>query len=394
MKIETLRIKNFKALHDVYMTDIPSFCVVVGANGSGKSTLFDVFGFLKDCLTFNVNRALQSRGGFHEVISREHQNDAIELEIQFRMQLTGKDRLVTYVLHIGCPDGKPIVEREILRYKRGSAGSPYHFMDFSQGIGYAVNNEEDFDKTDEQLDREPQTISPDTLGLKSMGNIKRFKAAFAFRELLEQWHVSDFHINLARGSKDAASPDQHLSVTGDNLQNVANRIKNDRPDIFSQIISRMRERVPGILHIDSEATQDGRLLLKFNDGAFKDPFIDKYVSDGTLKMFAYLVLLFDPEPHPLLCVEEPENQLYPSLLSLLAEEFSLYAYKGGQVFVSTHSPDFLNAVDLTSVFWLTKTDGYTQIHRASESALLTRMIAEGDKPGWLWKEGLFEGVNP
>ena len=84
-------------------------------------------------------------------------------------------------------------------------------------------------------------------------------------------------------------------------------------------------------------------MLKFQDGAFEDPFLARYVSDGTIKMLAYLTLLYDPDPHPLLCVEEPENQLYPTLLWELAEEFRSYANRGGQVFVSTHSPDFLNA---------------------------------------------------
>ena len=65
-----------------------------------------------------------------------------------------------------------------------------------------------------------------------------------------------------------------------------------------------------------------------------DPFIDRYVSDGTMKMFAYLVLLHDPAPHQFLCIEEPENQLYPTLLHELAEEFRDYAQRGGQVFVS------------------------------------------------------------
>jgi predicted ATPase len=51
-----------------------------------------------------------------------------------------------------------------------------------------------------------------------------------------------------------------------------------------------------------------------NKEEFKDPFISRYVSDGTLKMFAYLILLNDPTPHPLLCIEEPENQLHPDLL--------------------------------------------------------------------------------
>ena len=66
----------------------------------------------------------------------------------------------------------------------------------------------------------------------------------------------------------------------------------------------------------------------------------------------YLILLYDPNPHPLLCVEEPENQLYPRLLPELAEEFRAYSERGGQVFVSTHSPDFLNATQLQEVFWL------------------------------------------
>ena len=62
MRIETIRIHNFKALKDISMTNIPSFCVVVGANGTGKTTLFDLFGFLKDCLTHNVSKALKSAG--------------------------------------------------------------------------------------------------------------------------------------------------------------------------------------------------------------------------------------------------------------------------------------------------------------------------------------------
>jgi predicted ATPase len=110
-------------------------------------------------------------------------------------------------------------------------------------------------------------------------------------------------------------------------------------------------------------------------------------------MFAYLVLLYDPQPHPLLAVEEPENQLYPELLYELIEEFRDYARRGGQVFVSTHSPDFLNGAHLDEIYWLVKTDGFTEIKRASESELLRNLVDEGDLPGSLWKQGLFEGAG-
>ena len=395
MHIESIKLKNFKSFKDTQMLDIPDYCVVVGANGSGKSTLFDVFGFLKDCLIFNVRQALQGRGGFAEVISRgAAKNSLIEIEIKFRMEIASIDRLITYIVKIGEKNNKPIITREILRYKRGRYGSPFHFLDFSKGSGYAITNEEDFDKLDEELTREEQSIGKDVLAIKGLGQFERFKAANAFRQLIENWHVSDFYINLARGSKDAVGYDEHLSITGDNLQLVARNIYENSSDVFEKIVNVMKQRVPGISAVTPVPTQDGRLLLSFQDGAFTDPFIDKYVSDGTIKMFAYLILLYDPEPHPLLCVEEPENQLYPKLLWELAEEFRSYANRGGQVFVSTHSPDFLNAVELDEVFWLVKEEGYTQIKRARDDKQIAAFMAEGDQMGYLWKQGFFEGADP
>ncbi|ETW93243.1 MAG: chromosome segregation protein SMC [Candidatus Entotheonella factor] len=395
MKIETIRLKNFKSCQDVEIKAIPHFCVIIGANGSGKSTLFDVFGFLKDCLTYNITRALQARGGFREVVSRGHEQDDIIIEMQFRMSIADVERLVTYHLSIGLSKNRSVVRREILRYKRGAYGSPYHFLDFSCGEGYTILNEEEFNKPDEALTRETQTLdSSDVLAIKGLGQFQRFKAASAFRQLIENWHISDFHINLARGSKDVVGYDEHLSDSGDNLQLFANRLYENHGEVFQRIIERMKDRVPGIGSVEPEATQDGRLLLKFQDGSFKDPFIDKYVSDGTIKMFAYLVLLYDPSPHPLLCVEEPENQLYPMLLWELAEEFRSYADRGGQVFVSTHSPDFLNAVNLEEVYWLVKEDGYTRVKRASDDPQIRAYMSEGDQMGYLWKQGFFAGADP
>ena len=156
----------------------------------------------------------------------------------------------------------------------------------------------------------------------------------------------------------------------------------------------MRSRVPGVVDVEARSTEDGRLVLRFQDGGFEDPFIARHVSDGTIKMFAYLVMLHDPRPHPLLAVEEPENQLYPSLLGDLIEEFRDYGRRGGQVFVSTHSPDFLGGADLREIYWLVKENGFSTVRRASDSELLRRLVAEGDHPSELWRQNLFDGANP
>ncbi|MFP4319670.1 MAG: AAA family ATPase [Phormidium sp.] len=393
MKIVSIKIKNYRVFENIEIKNIPAFCVMIGANGTGKSTLFDIFGFLRDALKNNIRQALQIRGGFNEVVTRGKQNEDIEIELKFRMEILSTERLVTYVLVVGQHRQKPIIKREILRYKRGEYGSPFHFLDFQHGQGYAIKNEEDF-KSDEELEREEQQLeSADILALKGLGQFQRFKAANAFRSLIENWHVSDFHISDARGSKDALYA-EHLSPTGDNMAVVAQYIYQEHPEVFEEILKRMQARVPGVSKVEAKNTEDGRLILKFQDQAFKDPFIDRYVSDGTMKMFAYLILLFDPKPHPLLCVEEPENQLYPSLLQKLAEEFASYAHRGGQVFVSTHSPYFLNAVPLDSIFWLIKDQGITKIQKATDSETLRNLVEAGDLPGYLWNQGWFEGVAP
>ncbi len=394
MKIVSIKIKNYRMFKNIHIRDIPPFCVIIGANGTGKSTLFDIFGFLRDALKNNIRQALQIRGGYREIITRGQEQEDIEIELQFRMKILDTERLVTYQIIIGQNKNRPVIKREILRYKRGEHGKPFHFLDFQLGQGYAITNEEDFSKPDKELDREEQQLeSNDILAIKGLGQFQRFKAATAFRSLIENWHVSDFHISEARGSKEISYA-EHLSPTGDNIATVAQYIYQQYPTIFQQILEKMKQRVPGISSVEAKETEDGRLILRFQDQAFKDPFIDRYVSDGTMKMFAYLILLFDPNPHPLLCVEEPENQLYPTLLKELAEEFAHYSDQGGQVFVSSHSPDFLNAVPLASIFWLIKSQGITQIHRAADNEILKNLVAEGDLPGYLWNQGWFKGVEP
>ena len=394
MKLEALSLKNFRAFKNAELKNIPRMCVIVGANGTGKSTLLSVFGFLKDALTDDVPIALTRIGGsrgFQEVRSRAT-DGPVEIELKFRQQ--DDSPLITYTLAVNEDDGRPVVAREVLKYRRGSRGQPWHFLDFANGSGTAVTNEPDRVTSESQLNREQQSLkSPDTLAIRGLAQFKKFPAAMALGELISNWHISDFHIQRARPEQEAGRA-EHLSKEGENLALVTEFLYKRHKDVFDKIISSLKHRVPGITNVDAKTTEEGRVLLRFQDGAFTDPFLARHVSDGTIKMLAYLILLYDPRPHPLLCVEEPENQLYPSLLAELAEEFRDYANRGGQVFISTHSPDFLNACNLDEVFWLVKDRGYTAVKRASDDPQIIEYMAHGDKLGYLWKQGFFEGAAP
>ena len=390
MQIESIEIRNYRLFRNATLSDLPRLVVVVGANGSGKSTLFDVFSFLKEALTQNVAQAVARRGGFRELVSRG-ESGPIGITVKFR---ESGGRLATYQLDIANEQGRPVVAREILKFRSGPYGKPWHFIDFSRGRGSAITNEAAYGQEGVVEERKEHVLDDSSvLAIKGLGQFKEFRVVAEFRSLIENWHISDFHISDARPSADAGYA-EHLSTRGDNVAQVAQYLYERHRDRFERVLKVMTQRVPGVSRVEAKPTEDGRLVLRFQDGSFKDPFIARYVSDGTIKMFAYLVLLYDPKPHPLLAIEEPENQLYHDLLAELLEEFRDYARRGGQVFVSTHSPEFLNGATLKEIYWLVKQDGFTIVRRASNTEVLRNLVSEGDLLGSLWKQGLFEGAGP
>lgn len=386
MQIEALRIQNYRVFQDVLVENIPQMAIFVGQNGVGKTTFFDVFGFLHDCLNSNVRSALAKRGGYQEVISRDQSGD-ICFEIKFRP--SPNEPVITYALTIGLNEkSASVVKKEVMRFRRGQHGAPWKILDFSYGEGVAAGGVLQSYNDVKMAIRERQKVAaPDILAVKGLGQFEGFPAVASLRQLIEDWYVSDFHIESAR-TRQEASYSESLSTTGDNLAQVAKYLYDNHSERFNSILQAMKERVPGVTNVEARLTDDGYVVLRFQDGRFKNPFSSKFVSDGTIKMFTYLVLLSDPNPHALLCVEEPENQLYPELLTQLAEEFRHYSDIGGQVFISTHSPDFLNAIDLEELYCLVKVNGYTNIVRASDLPLVVSLFKEGDLLGELWQQGI------
>lgn len=165
-------------------------------------------------------------------------------------------------------------------------------------------------------------------------------------------------------------------------------MEREYPDGFRRILNNIAKKVPGIDRIDTERTADGRLLLRFNDRGFDDPFYAQQMSDGTLKVFAYLLMLEDPQPPPFICIEEPENGLYHKLLEVLADEFRSHATRrrnASQVFVTTHQPYFVNALTPDETWVLEKEEnGFSTVRRASDDDIVKAMVDEGLPLGGLW----------
>ena len=416
-KIEGFRVKNYKVLKDITLgrlwkpqkkKPLNAMTAVIGKNGVGKSALFDAFGFLADALKSGVEEACDQRGrGGFEKLRSQGETGPIEFEVYYRK--SSKTRPMIYGIAIQEDDsGRPYVLEEYFGQRRigQRGGLPFFFLMLTEGIGLAWKGERagrQFDVEREQLDSEgfrrlailDESIEMDfvelddrrKLGIATLGTLKQHPRIADFRRFIEGWYLSYFTPDAAR-SLPMAGPQQHLNIHGDNLGNVVQFMEREHPRRFKAILNRIADKIPGIDRIDTERTVDDRLLLRFNDKGFQNPFYAQQVSDGTLKLFAYLLLLEDPSPHPFLCIEEPENGLYHKLLETLANEFREHASRGrsgSQVFVTTHQPYFVNALEPQEVWILEKgADGFATIRRASDDPIVNNMVAEGLPLGGLW----------
>jgi predicted ATPase len=386
-RIEYLRIQNYRALRDLELKNITPLTAFLGPNGSGKSTIFDVFAFLAECFSIGLRKAWDRRGRFRELRTRGC-DGPITIELKYREKKTSP--LITYYLSILEGKRGPYISEEWLHWRRGQTGKPFRFLDFREGTGRVITGDmpaEHDEHIEETLD------SPDVLAVSTLGQLARNPRVSALRRFITDWYLSYLTIDSTRGTPDAG-PQERLSAVGDNLPNVIQYLKEQHPARLDRILEILSQRVPRLERIDAEFLADGRLLLMLKDAPFEEPILARFASDGTLKMLAYLTILYDPDPPQLVGVEEPENHLHPRLLPELAEECR-NASGNTQIMVTTHSPFFVNGLRPEEVWVLYREEtGFTQARRSSEIQGIQEFINTGALLGHLWAEGYFAIDDP
>jgi len=386
-RIESLRVENYRALRAVELDKLTPMTVLLGPNGSGKSTVFDVFNFLSECFQFGLRHAWDRRGRGKELKSRGT-TGPIVFELKYREQ--PKTPILTYRLAIDEGAKGPEVVEEWLQWRRGQKGQPFRFLEFKRGVGKAASGDAP-DSDDIRVDTNLR--SPDLIAVNTLGQFTEHPRVAALREFITDWYVSYLSIDQTRNQPEAG-PQERLSKGGDNLPNVIQYLKERHPERLEQIFSVLRQRIPRLERVDAEPMPDGRLLLQIKDAPFGQPVLAKFASDGTMKVLAYLAVLYDPEPPRFIGIEEPENFLHPRLLPELAEECRA-ASERAQLLITSHSPFLLNAMRAEDVRVLYRDEhGYTQAVRACDIKGIPEFIRAGASLGHLWMEGHFGFGDP
>jgi len=393
--IQGFRIKNYRLFKDIALgsiltpatssEDVPlpeqgkpltPITVVIGRNGYGKSTLCDALGFIVDCLKSDAEQACISRGGFDKIAS-EGSDRIVEFQIRYENLL--------YTLCVAADEYNiPFIFAETLSHVSphiGGASSVNFFVKNGEGkvLHPRLGKTEDICLADKR-----RSV------LSTLGNLTDYPDIVAFREFLDSWYLSYFTPDAARVPP-LVGPQKHLSRRGSNLANVVQYWEREHQGRLDDMLNRVLGKILGIQKIETHPTEDGRLLLRFFEQSPK-PFYASQMSDGTLKLVAYLLLLGDPAPPPLICFEEPENGLYHRLLGAFIDEIRHRVEESGaeksgavQFFITTHQPYLVDALDPHEVWILDKgEDAFATVRRASDDPIVRSMVDEGMPLGALW----------
>ena len=386
-RIEYLKVQNYRALHNLELKKITPLTVFLGPNGSGKSTIFDVFAFLSECFTESLRKAWDRRGRFRELRTRDSEGCII---IELKYKETSKSPLITYHLAIDEENNRPYIAEEWLQWRRGQYGKPFRFLDFRKGEGQVISGE----SPDEEGERiTEQLASSELLAVNTLGQFAKHPRVSALRRFITGWYLSYLTADNTRSLPEAGAQER-LSPTGDNLPNVIQYLKEQHPQRLEEILRTLSARIPRLEKVEALVMQDGRLLLEIKDAPFSHPILAKYASDGTLKLLAYLTVLFDPNPPQLVGIEEPENHLHPQLLPQLAEECRS-ASANTQLMITTHSPFFVDRLRPEEL-WVLYRDkkGFTQAKRTADMQGVKQFMEHGALLGSLWMEDFFDVGNP
>ena len=187
-----------------------------------------------------------------------------------------------------------------------------------------------------------------------------------------------------------AGPQRHLNVHGDNLGNVVQFMEREHRGRFERILARIAEKVPGIDRIDTERSSPTVACFSaVNDKGFDAPFYAQQVSDGTLKVFAYLLMLEDPQPPPFICNRRAGKRC----LSQAARACSLRSFAVTPPDVETpprFSSRLTSPISSTRLrpkrhgFWRRRRTASQSSAEAADDATVQAMADEGLPLGGLW----------
>lgn len=368
-RLNSLKLEGYRPFRDLEAPFGP-LNVIVGANGSGKSSLFEFFRFLRNAVISDISPEVLS-GSVGQNVFHSGGPDrfwwSVEIDTEGAVPIQYQGELVG-------PISEKRVSHELVKTKRPldeDADDPYLFMDVHEREGIVQNAEDEPERQEIQLQR------PNQLALSSMTNPK-LRTLYHLRNYVRRWcFYSAFEIdNRAVRTPTLTEPNPVLRQDASNLSAVLFNLMTEHRSAFDKLERHIRRVVPGFknLTVVSQGAK-GEVIAQWDEGSVDEKLTLADLSDGILRLLCWMTLAVQPDPPPLICIDEPAQGIHPRALPTLAGLFEK-ASERTQLLLATHSSYFLSQFDTDSIAVMRKQDGEARYTRASDADTLAGMLQE------------------
>jgi len=361
MKLTTAKIKNFKSLGDVDL-NFRNLTILVGSNSSGKSNSLEALKFLNYLLASDALPKLEGRQRF-----LRYSSDAIN----FIITVEDDNNQAEYSVSLGASKRNTLIASENLKV------NGIEVIQIANGEG-EVSDENG--ENHQKYQSYPQAI--EGLALRTAGNFGNKPFTKKLASFIREWQFYDVDTNIIKeyeASKiinniihsNEAVPS--LGTKASEVQEVLNYWAENEPDKFDEVSKELEK----YLNIKLSRARQGEGIVKILESNGKEMPLSS-MSDGTLRLIAYLILLYQSEIPSLIGIEEPERNLHPGLLKDVASIMKRLS-KRTQVIFTTHSSQLLDCFQAEeisseiSVILLSKKDEF-----GTKACLLDKLTENRD----------------
>lgn len=386
--LNSIKLKGYRPFRDLE-AEFDPLVIIVGANGSGKSSLFEFFRFLRDAVHSEIPPEVVS-GSVGQNLFHSGGPDRFWWSIEID---TGEPVPIRYQGELTGPISQKRVSREFVKTKyplSEDEDEPYVFMNINEREGVVQNVEGELERQEIELQR------PNQLALSSMTNPK-LRTLYGLRNYIRGWRFYNaFDIdNRAIRKPTLTEPDPVLHEDASNLSSVLFTLMTEHRSAFEKLERHMRRVVPGFenLNVVSQGAK-GEVIAQWDEGNVDEALTLADLSDGILRLLCWMTLAVQPDPPPLICIDEPAQGIHPRALPTLAGLFKK-ASERTQLLLATHSSYFLSQFDVDSIAVMRKQKGEAVYTRTSETDTLARILEDfgGEELETMHRSDEFEALT-
>ncbi len=379
--IKSLEIKNFKAIDNakIKLTPLTAF---IGYNGTGKSSMLEALETFQSIVSNGLDKAIQPWRLFEHI----HYKGKKKNRWFSKNEIPFKYAPMEFTFNVKLNTKSPL---NPLRFSTSIAEDKSN-----NGLIYFIEEKVKYKQFERSRDADNHYITQEKQAAWDYPDQSILIAETETRKFVESWQFLSMNTFLMGNPYPQKKTGGKiiLNKDGSNLAEYVLSIRDANPDVFEGIIETIKYILPYVSDIQPTITQEleNRVYMQLSEQDFKLP--GWLLSTGTLKVLALLSVFRNPNPAPLIAIEEIENGLDPRTINLIINEIREFIKdKKSQVIITTHSPYLLDLLHLSQVVFVERKNGNVVFNRPYDFKELRNWSKEYT-PGEMYRKDLIQQI--